>query len=243
MDNGVRLEIGGGISMEFDFERFWLEKLRGRLEVELGPEATGRVMEGSEGLRGDSPAKARDGWTREVLGRLREEAGEEAAKRILLGCACLPPTSKLEEARREYAETGSIESARRVLERDSLAFLTDVVGIPAEHARSLATRGWGMAGVLKDGRIVATKIPKSGNLAEYLEETDRARRRSLYCHCPRVRHLVGTGGEPDTIYCYCGGGFYRFIWEYILDAPVEVELLRSVMAGDDVCSFAISPVC
>lgn len=242
MSEEIRIDIRRGISMGRDFERLWLEKLRGRLEVELGPEAAGRVLEGSGGLCDDSPAGARDGWTREMLGRLRKEAGEEAAERILLGCACLPPTSKLDEAREAYAETGSIESARRVLERDFLAFLTEVAGIAAEDARSLVAGGWGMAGVLRDGRIVATKIPRSGSLAEYLAETDPDRRRSLYCHCPRVRHLVGTGGEPDSIYCYCGGGFYRFIWEYVLDGPVEVELLQSVMEGDDVCSFAVIPV-
>ncbi len=40
----------------------------------------------------------------------------------------------------------------------------------------------------------------------------------------------------------CGGGFYRFIWEYVLDAPVRVELLASVMGGDEICSFATTPL-
>jgi predicted hydrocarbon binding protein len=40
-------------------------------------------------------------------------------------------------------------------------------------------------------------------------------------------------------YCYCGAGFYKDIWEEILQQPVEVELLSSVLQGDDTCQVAI----
>jgi len=228
--------MGGG------FERFWLEKLRGRLEVDLGPEAAAELMAGSEGLTDDASEEERTAWTRELLNRLTEAAGEAAARKIMLGCACLPPKSKLEEARKVYAETGSFESARQVLERNFRHFLTSGLGLTEDTASDIVARGWGMAGVVRDGSVIATKIPKSGNLREYLAETDPERRRALYCHCPRARHLVGTGRELPDLYCYCGGGFYRFIWEYVLDAPVQVELLASVMRGDQFCSFAVTPL-
>ena len=228
--------------MGFDFERFWLEKLRGRLEVDLGPEAAGELMAGSESLSDESSEEERTAWTRDLLRRLTEAAGEAAAREIMLGCACLPSRAELEEARKVYAETGSLESARQVLERDFRDFLTSGLGLAEDAAEEIIARGWGMAGVIDDGRIIATKIPKSGNLREYLAETDPERRRALYCHCPRARRLVGSDRELPELYCYCGGGFYRFIWEYVLDAPVQVELLASVMGGDDVCSFAVTPL-
>jgi len=40
-------------------------------------------------------------------------------------------------------------------------------------------------------------------------------------------------------YCYCGAGFYKDIWEEILQHPVEVEVMESVLKGDDVCKIAI----
>jgi predicted hydrocarbon binding protein len=40
-------------------------------------------------------------------------------------------------------------------------------------------------------------------------------------------------------YCYCGAGFYKGIWEEITQQNVEVELLESVLQGDDVCKIAI----
>lgn len=238
----IRFNMGRELSMGFDFERFWLGKLRGRLEVELGPEAAAELMAGSEGLTDDAPGERRTAWTGELLERLIEAAGEAAAREIMLGCACLPPRSKLEEAREVYVETGSLESARQILERDFRAFLTSGLGLAEDAAAEIVSRGWGMAGVIRHGSVIATKIPKSGNLREYLAETDPERRRALYCHCPRVRHLVGSGRELSDLYCFCGGGFYRFIWEYVLDGPVQVELLASVMGGDDVCSFAVTPL-
>jgi len=62
----------------------------------------------------------------------------------------------------------------------------------------------------------------------------------MYCHCPRVRELIITGGESfSTTYCYCGAGFYKEIWEHILQRPVRVEVLESVLGGDDLCRIAI----
>jgi hypothetical protein len=59
-----------------------------------------------------------------------------------------------------------------------------------------------------------------------------------------LRRGWGVAGirQGDTIsptYCYCGAGFYRGIWEEILQRPVEIEVLETVLKGDAVCRFAI----
>jgi hypothetical protein len=93
---------------------------------------------------------------------------------------------------------------------------------------------------VRDGNtIIATKIPKSGYLKEYFQEDDPEKRRRLYCHCPRVRDVIGEEPSLPNEYCYCGAGFYQGIWEEILGQPVELEVLESVMQGDDVCKIAI----
>jgi len=43
----------------------------------------------------------------------------------------------------------------------------------------------------------------------------------------------------STTYCYCGAGFYKGIWEEILQRPVEVEVLESVLSGGEVCKIVI----
>jgi predicted hydrocarbon binding protein len=101
------------------------------------------------------------------------------------------------------------------------------------------SRGWGLAGVRAGDNIVATKIPKSGFLVEYMNETDPERKRQYYCHCPRIRDLLKSGDSLSPTYCYCGAGYYKGIWEEILQQPVEVEVLESVLQGDEVCRIAV----
>ena len=74
---------------------------------------------------------------------------------------------------------------------------------------------------------------------KYMQETDPEKRRQYYCHCPRVRDALENGETISPTYCYCGAGFYRAIWEEILQKPVEVEVLESVLDGGEVCKIAI----
>ena len=104
---------------------------------------------------------------------------------------------------------------------------------------AIVERGWGSAGVKRGGTIIATKIPKSDYLLEYIRETDFARKRALYCHCPRIRDALLSSVAISPTYCYCGVGFYEGIWEEILRQPVQVEVLEAVLRGDEVCKFAV----
>jgi hypothetical protein len=98
---------------------------------------------------------------------------------------------------------------------------------------------WGEAGRLEGNTIIATKIPC--RTREYFESQDPVEKRHLYCHCPRIRPAIKRGGD-ETLSCFsnCGGGFYRSNWEGITGESVKVEMMNSVLRGDDVCSFRIS---
>jgi len=61
-------------------------------------------------------------------------------------------------------------------------------------------------------------------------------RQTSYCYCPFVR--VTTEKIPP-IYCYCGAAFNKFIWEEIVGEGVEVGLVKSVLNGDECCTFEI----
>lgn len=157
----------------------------------------------------------------------------------MTGCACQYPTEGLQEARQEYERSGDIARVHGLLRTRFRGFLQETLGLDEDTAEGVLRRGWGLAGMLDGNRIVATKIPKSGQLTEYLQESDTDRRRQLYCHCPRVRGALRTGVRLSPTYCYCGAGFYQGIWEEILQRPVEVELLASVLQGDEVCQVAV----
>jgi predicted hydrocarbon binding protein len=232
------------VSGRDDFERAWLGKLSRCLREVAGEEACQQVMEGSEGLPADSPGHEVTAWTEGAMRRLVSMVGVEERKAIMMGCACQYPRSALEDIRKAYEATGDLDVAHGMLRERFESFLLDSLGLEDELVEEIVARGWGLAWIREEDTIVATKIPKSGNLVEYMEETDLERRRQLYCHCPRIKDVLKTGdsewsGTIAETYCYCGAGFYKGIWEEILQAPVDVDVLQSVLKGDDVCRILI----
>jgi hypothetical protein len=225
--------------VEYDFEKSWLAKLSCRLDEVAGQEVRREVMAGSEELSDRSDAQDVIDWSVRAMDRLDSLVGEEARGQILTGCACRYPAAELEAIRRRYQETGDVGAAHQMLQDRFEAFLRDGLHLDDEVIEDVVGRGWGAAGIWTGREIVATKIPKSGYLVEYLNEVDPERRRQLYCHCPRVRDVLQSSDRLSPTYCYCGAGYYQGIWEGILQQPVEVELLASVLKGDDVCTVAV----
>jgi predicted hydrocarbon binding protein len=58
------------------------------------------------------------------------------------------------------------------------------------------------------------------------------------CYCGSVSH---TKEAFSDTYCHCSCGWYRELFETILDITVEVELLGSIIQGDKQCTFRIIP--
>jgi hypothetical protein len=227
------------MSEEYDFERAWLAKFANGLSEVAGEEIREQVMAGSEGLSALSDSQKVIAWSRGAMARLDALVDPHGRNEIMSGCACQYPKSQLQEIKRTFAETQDLDRAHRMLQAQFEAFLEDTLQLSDQLVQEIVTRGWGAAGVKEGNTIFATKIPKSGFLVEYMNETDPEKKRQHYCHCPRVRDALKTQDTISTTYCYCGAGFYKGIWEEILGEPVEVELLQSVLKGDDVCQIAI----
>jgi hypothetical protein len=222
-----------------DFERAWLERLRDSLEALAGQDVRRQVMRGSCEMYDTTPREEVIAWSQASMARLEALVDPSTARDVLLGCACHYPAAALEPIRAQYLETGDLDAAHRALQSGFESFLRDTLGLDEGQVDTVVDRGWGTAGVRQGNTIVATKIPKSGYLRQYLAESDREIRRQIYCHCPRVRDAVRLGIELSATYCYCGGGFYQNIWQTIVGQPVEIEIVESILQGGDVCSFAI----
>jgi hypothetical protein len=224
---------------QFSFERYWLAKLAASLNEMVDPAIKQAMMEGSDALAEGSDRPAVIAWTDAAMARLDTMVDEETRQQIMMGCACQYPKAALQEIKHQYAETGDLVAAHRALQTQFEGFLRETLLLEDGLVREILGRGWGLAGVLERDRVVATKIPKSGNLRAYLAETDSRRKRELYCHCPRVREALQTDTQISATYCYCGAGYYRGIWEEITGRSVHVELLESVLAGGEVCRVTV----
>jgi predicted hydrocarbon binding protein len=225
---------------EQDFERVWLDKLSRSIKQDVGQDIAQAVMQGSEGLTLESPRQEVIDWSIGAMDRLDELVEDDAQRRsIMVSCACQHTKQDLQDVRDRYQATRDLELAHHMLQLKFERFLQDTLELSNEYIEEVLARNWGLAGVLEGNTIRATKIPKSGQLKAYLEEPDPEIRRQLYCHCPRVRDMVKSKSKISLTYCYCGAGFYQGIWEEILQEPVMVEILESVLSGGDECKVAI----
>jgi predicted hydrocarbon binding protein len=224
---------------EIDFERAWLEKFSNCLADMAGEEIRKELMKGSETCSMQSRREEVIAWSQRAMKKLDTLVAEGTRKEIMTGCACQYPKSDLREIRLAYEETKDSDLAHRMLQEKFESFLRDTLSLNDDTVAEIVSRGWGVAGIKNGHEIIAIKIPKSGYLKEYMEEADPATKREYYCHCPRVRDMVKRSKTISPTYCYCGAGFYKGIWEEILQRSVEVEVLETVLSGGEVCRIAI----
>jgi hypothetical protein len=224
---------------DMDFERAWLSKFSACLHRIAGEEIAGQVMAGSETLSMESSRSDVIAWSRQAMDRLDALVNDSARREIMTGCACQYPKEDLAEARQAWADTGDLDIVHSLLQARFESFLEDVLKLDSTLIQDVVARGWGLAGVRRENSIIATKIPKSGFLVQYMAEADPEQKRKYYCHCFRIREILESDQRLSSTYCYCGAGYYKAIWEEILQQPVEVELLQSVLQGDDVCQVAV----
>jgi len=80
-----------------------------------------------------------------------------------------------------------------------------------------------------------TKLVREGNV---LYQVYRPQELGVKCYCSLVRGLTADESLSLT-YCHCSKGFVKKLWEAVLERPVEVELVRSVISGAEECRFVI----
>jgi effector-binding domain-containing protein len=68
-----------------------------------------------------------------------------------------------------------------------------------------------------------------------------AERRKAYCHCSFVHpYLDEVPARLSPTFCYCGAGWYRRLWEGILNQPVKIEHVETLLRGYDQCTLSIT---
>lgn len=220
------------------FEDQWLAKFSKGLAETVGEKIRKNVLECSEELLASVDHQEMIEWTRKAMNRLDTLVDEKNRRKIMTGCACHFPEQRLLPLRAKYEETKGVDTVQRMLREMFRSDLKNELKLDDELIERILGWGWGVAGVREGDTIVATKLPFE--LKECLKATDPREKRYHCCHCPRIREAIRSSGPKiSKTYCYCGAGFYKDIWEKILQQPVEVEVLETVLEGDDVCKIAI----
>ncbi|MBC8384726.1 MAG: hypothetical protein H8E57_04305 [Candidatus Cloacimonetes bacterium] len=219
------------MAFDQDFETQWLGKMMNGI-AEIGKED---LFENIIQIKQELSIPE---WTRKLMDKMKDELTEDEIIKVMTGCACLAPKDNLIPLREEYSKTENIELVHQMLQDLFEKFIKQYKNLDEEQMKFLRENGWGMAGKLVGNTILATKIPKEFH--KYFQENDPQKKKYYYCHCPRIRDLFLQEDRPlDVNYCYCGAGFYKDIWEFILQKEVKVEVIKSLMKDDDVCRIAI----
>ena len=189
----------------------------------LGADARRAVMQGSEALGVESSIDERHRWTRGAVDRLDGIADDDQRFEILSRCAHVFPQEPIDRAGQVYRK------ARARLDDPLLA-------IDAVLEFMERDRAWGIRPVREGSVIYATKNPRDAKA--YAEAQTDAEKRRAYCFCPLIRDHLEDGGMSDT-FCYCSSGWERRQWEGVIGQTVRVEVVQSLLRGDDCCRFAI----
>lgn len=228
------------MSDSFDFDKYWIRKLAKGISEEVGDKIVNEVLEGSENISQKSHRDDVFEWSNKAIRKLESLTNNEETKKILLSCACHQSPEALQPYRDLYVETENIDLVIQKMQEDFEVFIKDELKLKEKYVQEIIDRKMGFAGIIEGDKIIATKIPKSSFIKGWFEETDPTKKRALFCHCPRIRDaLIDKEKILPKSYCYCGGGYYQNIWETILQKSVDIEILETVMHGDEVCKFAI----
>ncbi len=193
------------------------------LERVLGDAGRDTVMQGAETIDVESAPEERFQWAKAAMQRLDDLADEHQKYDVVSSCAHVFPPGLLDKLKRVYAETRSQSD-------DSLE------AVDAVRAFMKADTGWGPDMPERQGYIIYhTKKPADPQAYEQAQTAEE--KRAAYCFCPIIRTRLEEG-MPIT-YCYCGSGWFRQQWEAATGKPVIVEVIKSVLKGDDVCQFAV----
>lgn len=185
--------------------------------------------------------------TREIVKKMEETLDPGVCKKILTDVAHGLPRDFRKGEREKFLEAGSIDeylkrkraSAIAELEKhrdDGSLFYNQYIS--AEVVDFVKNRSDVLSGERRGNTIYHTKIPFM--VQEYLEETDERMKRYFACHCAWAREsILNNDVDVSASFCHCSGGFTKMPWEAALDQPLEFDMEKSVLKGDDECSFII----
>jgi CheY-like chemotaxis protein len=186
-------------------------------------------------------------FTNELMNRLKHHLRETEIKAVLTGNNHQIPEGAFAQELVEYENASTFEEYLQGLHARQVAILQQHADeskiwfeqfINQEVVDYVSKDPLLLSGVIKDNHLHLKKIPY--DIDGFLKETDPLKRRYLSCHCPFAREAI-LHQNPDIspLWCYCSAGFEKLPFETVLKQKLKIEVIKSVLAGDDECRFII----
>ncbi len=210
-----------------NFNNLWLKKVAANIAKYSELKIMSEVNEHSTPLE----------QTRELIRLLKLNLSNKEIHDVLTESACFYPRDDLEPFAKLYNETKDLKLVHQKLQEKFEKDIVNYKSLSDSELQFIKDHDWGVAGMLDGNTIIATKIP--AQFHEYFKSNTTKEKQSLYCHCPRIKESIKNGEAIPYEYCYCGGGYYRDIWKTITQSEVKIEIIQSILKGDEVCQFKI----
>jgi len=224
-----------------------IKNLRTHIEAVIGEEESSSLFDAIDVPLSGSPPETAVPFTRSLVEELQNRLPEETVIQALCGNAHGIPASAFANEREDFLKASSLDDYLKDAHKRSVDILDEhhrsgkvwfEQEISAGAVEYVRDHREVLGGVLKDGIIYWTKIPFKP--AAWLSEKDPQKKRYLACHCPMAREVLASpDGRFPRVWCNCTAGYIKQRFNAIFDSETKVELLESVLSGDDRCRFAI----
>ena len=203
----------------------WVESLERGLQERTDEGTTAAIMTGADAIRGSFDAGKLRRWVVAALDRLDEGVPCERTRACVLnGCAHRYPKAQLLRMKAAYEEEGDILRFIERLNRDDDLFPSRIFWQEGSPRHVVYTE----------------KLVPPWNREAYAQATVPAEKRYYGCFCSLVKEVIRTGETLSPTFCNCAAGWFVQMWEAILGrCPIRVDVVRSLLRGDDRCTFAI----
>ncbi|MCY3411238.1 MAG: hypothetical protein INQ03_06315 [Candidatus Heimdallarchaeota archaeon] len=219
-----------------------------RVEEKFGLEMVGKVFDQTQFPLGLHPERKSE-LMLNALHKFIKEVGEECANQFMELGLRDKYVESYKNPRQEYLDSDNIdayllfkrEKFIKLLRKhrdEGTLFFTQV--IDDEVLEYVNNNPYIESGVRDGERLELAKIPYMTK--EFLHAVSDIEKQYYFCHNPWVREAIKQGKQIPVAICHASGGYYKNFWEYVLDHPVEVTLLESVVTGGKTCKFAIKPI-
>jgi len=197
----------------------WDRLLAEGVEGNLGEKARQLVMEGIEQISSESSQEMYTDWIRGAMDALDSLTDDPEKKyQVLSCCAHVFPDERIAHLRSVYERRRDIDDVLHEMYQD-----------PA----------WYEDPVRKGNVLHMRKVPFDPE--GYEQGATPVERRRAYCHCAFARpYLDQVPSRMSPTFCWCGSGWYRRLWEGILDQPVKIEHIETLLNGNDGCTLTIT---
>ena len=165
-----------------------------------------------------------------IFEAVKNESNTETAKEIVYGCDG------------ESEKESNAEWVKSTMRRLDIRFDQE----KTKQIRMSCQCGYGMdekLGLLKELMAAASNMEEFANCdkaraAGLFYEEGTLYLRFLFCPCPMLADVDKLEGKT---WCLCTTGYSKVLFEKAFGCQVDVELLKSIKAGDDICLMNIIP--